>query len=158
MFAFTKLAVVVATLPFTVEVRRKELVEVETVRILVVPELMTDWRSVEVATPLTVEVSTVPEADKPFAVMILEVAVTPLIVVVKVLPAADWVKLLMKLITAEATPFTRDVKLLVVVEMVLELIIFAEEVETIPLTFEVHVKLLVVVATLKVLVVFDASN
>jgi hypothetical protein len=41
-FWLMKLAVVVAVTPFTVDVRVKLLVEVETVRTLVVPELMMD--------------------------------------------------------------------------------------------------------------------
>jgi hypothetical protein len=41
-FWLMKLAVVVEVTPFTLEVRVKELVEVETVRTLVVPAFMTD--------------------------------------------------------------------------------------------------------------------
>lgn len=55
--------------------------------------------------------------------MILEVEVTPLTVVVKVLPEAEVVRELMKLTTFEAIPFTIDVKLLVVVDTVLVLMI-----------------------------------
>jgi hypothetical protein len=84
-----KLAVVVEVTPFTVEVRVKLLVEVETVRTLVVPELMMDWRSVEVATPFTVEVRTVPEAVRALEVMMEEVPIEPPTLEVRVLPVAD---------------------------------------------------------------------
>ena len=46
------------------EVSIKELVVVEMVRTLVVPELITDCKSVVVATPLIVEVSTVPATER----------------------------------------------------------------------------------------------
>ena len=84
-----KLAVVVEVTPLTVEVRVKLLVVVDTVRTLVVPALMIDWRSVEVATPLIVVVSTVPEAESALEVMIDEVATLPATLVVSVLPKAD---------------------------------------------------------------------
>ena len=46
-------------------------------------------RSVEVATPLMVVVSMVPLVDSPLEEITLDVAVTPLIVVVSVLPDKD---------------------------------------------------------------------
>lgn len=84
-----KLAVVVEITPLTVEVRVKLLVVVDTVRTLVVPALMIDWRSVEVATPFMVVVSTVPEEERALEVMIDEVATLPATLVVSVLPKAD---------------------------------------------------------------------
>ena len=114
-----KVAVVVATLPLTVEVKVREFVVVDTVRVLEVEEATRLVRSVEVATPLIRVVSTVPEVKASLRLMRLkrvvvatpltfevrvialveeavesvldditeEVAVTPLIVVVKVFPA-----------------------------------------------------------------------
>ena len=61
----------------------------------------------------------------------LEVEVTPLTVEVSVLPEAEVVKELMKLTTFEAIPFTKEVKLLVVVDTVLVLMI--DEVAETPL-------------------------
>jgi hypothetical protein len=87
--ASTKLAVVVATLPLTVEVRIKELVEVEIVSVLDVDDAIRLERSVEVATPLMVVVSVVPEVERAFDEITEDVAVTPLIVVVKVFPESD---------------------------------------------------------------------
>ena len=60
-----------------------------TVNILVVPLAIRLARSVLVDTPLTVEVSIVPDVDRPLEDITELVAVTPLIVVVKVLPARD---------------------------------------------------------------------
>ena len=83
-----KLAVVVVeTFPFTVETKVKAFVEVDIVKRLVVPELITDCKSVVVATPFTVEVSVVPDTFKPFDVMIEVVAIIPLIFVERILPA-----------------------------------------------------------------------
>ena len=93
-----KLAVVVEVTPLTVEVRVKLLVEVETVSTLVVPALMMDWRSVEVATPLTVEVRTVPEAVSPLEVMIEEVPMEPPRLEVRVLPVAERVLVVLRLV------------------------------------------------------------
>ena len=88
---FTKDAVVVATCPLTVEVRMKELVEVEMVRVCEVDDATRLVRSVEVATPLMVVVSTAPLVERALEVMIEEVAVTPLMVEVSVLPDETWV-------------------------------------------------------------------
>ena len=93
--ALMKDAVVVATLPLTVEVRVKELVEVETVRVLEVEEATRLVKSVVVATPLMMVVRVAPLVERAFEVMILEVACTPLTVEVRTLPDADWVKELM---------------------------------------------------------------
>ncbi len=84
-----KLAVVVATLPLTVEVNVNELVEVAIVSVWDVDEATRLVRSVDVATPLIVVVSTVPDVERAFDDMTEEVAVTPLIIVVKVLPESD---------------------------------------------------------------------
>lgn len=46
-------------------------------------------RSVDVATPLIVVVSVVPEVERAFDEITEDVAVTPLIVVVKVFPESD---------------------------------------------------------------------
>ena len=72
-----KFAVVVDVTPFTVEVNSKELVEVETVSMLVVPASMIDCRSVEVATPFMIEVSIVPEAERVFELIMLVVEKEP---------------------------------------------------------------------------------
>jgi hypothetical protein len=82
-------AVVVATLPLTVEVRTKEFVEVEIVKVLEVDDATRLVRSVEVATPFMVVVSTVPDVESAFEEITDEVAVTPLMVVVSVLPERD---------------------------------------------------------------------
>ena len=50
-------------------------------------------------------------------------ATTPFIVVVRVLPLSDWVKLLIILVIAEATPLTRVEKVLVVVERELRVLL-----------------------------------
>lgn len=87
-----KLAVVVAVLPLTIEVRMNELVEVDTVRIFEVDEATRLVRSVVVATPLMVVVSDEPLVERAFEVMTEVVAVTPLIAVVRTLPVTDCVK------------------------------------------------------------------
>lgn len=84
-----KVAVVVAILPFTVEVRIKELVVVEIVNVLEVEDATRLVRSVEVAIPLIVVVSVAPEVEISLDEITGEVAVTPLIVVVSVLPLND---------------------------------------------------------------------
>lgn len=85
----TKLAVVVAVLPLTIDVRTNELVEVEIVNVCDVEDATRLVRSVEVATPLIVVVSVVPEVERSFEVITVVVAVTPLITVVKILPVVD---------------------------------------------------------------------
>lgn len=140
--------VIVAPLPLTVEARVKLFVEVEIVKKLVVPVLITDCKSVVVETPFTVEVKTVPETLRPFEVIIELVAITPLIVVVKMLLLADWVKLLMIFVIPEDIPFTITSKKFPVEEAVLLLIIVLVPIT--PFTFEDNilldeVKLLVVV-------------
>ena len=84
-----KLAVVVATLPLTVEVNVNELVEVAIVSVWDVDDATRLVRSVDVATPLIVVVSTAPDVERAFDDMTEDVAVTPLIIVVKVLPVSD---------------------------------------------------------------------
>lgn len=69
--------------------------------------------------------------------MILEVEVTPFTVEVSVLPEAEVVKELMKLIAADEIPFTMFVNVLVVVETVLDEI--TEVVAVTPLIVEVRV-------------------
>jgi hypothetical protein len=133
---FTKLPVVVATLPFTVEVRVKLLLEVEIVRVLEVEEETRLERStVEVATPLITVVKLEPEVVTELEVMMEVVAETPFTVEVRTLPVTDWVKELIKEITAEEIPFRIEVKVLVVVEILLE--VMMEEVEMTPFTEEV---------------------
>jgi hypothetical protein len=85
----TKLAVVVAVLPLTIDVRTNELVEVEIVNVCDVEDATRLVRSVEVAIPLIVVVSVVPEVERSFEVITVVVAVTPLITVVKILPVVD---------------------------------------------------------------------
>jgi hypothetical protein len=87
--ALMKLAVVVAVLPFTTEVSVNELVDVETVSVFDVEDATRLVRSVVVATPFMVVVSVVPDVEISFDEMTVEVATTPLIVVVKILPASD---------------------------------------------------------------------
>lgn len=89
VLSLMKLAVVVAILPFTVDVSTKELVEVEIVRVFEVEDATRLVRSVDVATPLITVVSVVPEVEISFDDITEDVAVTPLIVVVKVLPVSD---------------------------------------------------------------------
>jgi hypothetical protein len=105
-FVLTKLAVVVAVLPLTIEVRTNELVEVEIVNVFDVEDATRLVRSVEVATPLTVVVSVVPVVLMSFAVMTVVVAVTPLITVVKILPVVDCVNELIREASVPDTPFT----------------------------------------------------
>lgn len=120
---FTKDAVVVATCPLTVEVRMKELVEVEMVRVCEVDDATRLVRSVEVATPLMVVVSTAPLVERALEVMIEEVAVTPLMVEVRVLPDETWVKELIIVASDEETPFTIVWKRLADEDAVLEVMI-----------------------------------
>jgi hypothetical protein len=120
---FTKDAVVVAICPFTVEVSTKELVEVEIVRVCEVDDATRLVRSVEVATPLMVVVSTAPLVERALEVIIEEVAVTPLMVEVSVLPDETWVKELMIVASDEDTPFTIVWKRLADEDAVLEVMI-----------------------------------
>lgn len=103
---FTKLAVVVAVLPLTMEVRTKELVEVEMVRVLEVDDATRLVKSVEVATPLMVVVRTVPKVEISFEEMTVVVATTPLTVEVRMFPVTLWVKELMILAKVEEIPLT----------------------------------------------------
>jgi hypothetical protein len=66
-----------------------ETVEVEIVNVCDVEDATRLVRSVEVATPLIVVVSVVPEVERSFEVITVVVAVTPLITVVKILPVVD---------------------------------------------------------------------
>jgi hypothetical protein len=102
---FRKEAVVVAIRPFTVEVSVNELVLVETVRVLEVEDATRLVRSVDVATPLIVEVSVAPEVESEVLVMMLVVAVIPLIVEVRTLPTAPCVKELIIDAMVDDTPF-----------------------------------------------------
>jgi hypothetical protein len=77
----------------------KELVDVETVRIFVVPALMIDCKSVEVETPFTIEVSIVPDAVKLLELIIEEVEIDPPMLDVIVLDADDNVFGTSKLVT-----------------------------------------------------------
>lgn len=88
-FELRKVAVVVAVLPLTIDVRVKELVVVETVSVLEVEEATKLVKSVDVATPLIVVVRVAPVVERAFDEMTEEVAVTPLIVVVSTLPTRD---------------------------------------------------------------------
>jgi hypothetical protein len=160
-----KFAVVVATLPFTVDVRTKEFVEVETVKVFVVGGVTTIGAE---AIPFTVVVSSPVEVEKsllieliivvvetiPFTFVVnvfnadaavfvdttLLVATTPFIVVVKVLPDKVWVNELIKFVIADEMPLTMLVKEFVVVEItfvVLDATSPASEVVDItPFTFE----------------------
>lgn len=86
LFVFTKLAVVVATLPFTVEVNVKVLVEVDTVNVLLVEDATRLVKSVDVATPFTMVVRVAPLVKISFDLITVVVADTPLIVVVRIFP------------------------------------------------------------------------
>jgi hypothetical protein len=72
----------VATFPFTVDVR----VFPERARALFVDDATRSLRFIVVAIPFTVDVRSVPVTSSPFEDTTEDVAVTPLIVVVKVLP------------------------------------------------------------------------
>jgi hypothetical protein len=115
----------------------KELVEVETVSECEVEDATRAVRSVEVATPLMVVVSTVPEVEISFAVMIDEVAVTPLMTEVRMFPVACWVKELMIVARVEETPLTMVWKTLSDDDAVFDVIILVVPVE--PPMFEVRV-------------------
>jgi hypothetical protein len=101
-----KLAVVVATFPLTVEVRIKELVEVDTVSVFEVDDATRLVRSVVVATPLMVVVRILPEVERAFDEITEDVAVTPLMIVVRVLPERDCVKELMMFAKEDEMPLT----------------------------------------------------
>jgi hypothetical protein len=81
-----KLAVVVAILPFTVDVRTNELVEVETVRALIVGGVTTIGAE---AIPFTVVVNSPVEVEKvfPTELIIVVVDIKPLTFVVNVFSA-----------------------------------------------------------------------
>jgi len=127
---------VVETFPLTVEVKVKLFVEVEISRRLVVPELITDCKLVVVATPFTEEVSTVPEEESKLEVITEVVAISPLMLVVKVLPATFWEKELIILVAKEETPLTMVWKKFPVEEAVLE--VMTEVVAEDPPTSEVR--------------------
>jgi hypothetical protein len=101
-FWLMKLAVVVEITPLTLEVRRKELVEVEVVRMLVVPEAKTAVRLVVAKTPFTLEESTVPVKSKVLLFIILAALTEPPILEVKVLLAE------IKLFEAVRLPVVKD--------------------------------------------------
>jgi hypothetical protein len=137
--ASTKLAVVVAILPLTVEVSMKELVEVEIVRVFEVEEATRLVRSVDVAIPFIVVVSIVPDVEISFDDITEDVAVTPFIVVVNVLPVRDWVKELIRVTTLEAIPLTIVCRKLGDEDAMLDVIIVDVPIE--PPMFEVRVLL-----------------
>ena len=118
-----KLAVVVATLPFTVLVSTKELVEVEMVSVFEVEEATRLVRSVDVATPLMVVVRIAPEVESSLLVMRDVVATTPFTVVVRVFPVTDCVKELMMVASEEEIPLTIVWKTLREEEAVFEVMI-----------------------------------
>ena len=127
---------VVETFPLTVEVKVKVLVVVETVKRLVVPELITDCKLVVVDTPFTEEVSTVPEVESRLEVITEVVAISPLMLVVKVLPTTFWEKELIILVAKEETPLTMVWKKFPLEEAVLE--VMTEVVAEDPPTSEVR--------------------
>ncbi len=135
--ASMKLAVVVATLPLTVEVRIKELVEVDIVRVFEVEDATRLVRSVEVDTPLITVVSVVPEVEIPFDDITDDVEVTPFILVVNVLPLNDWVKELIKVTIEEEIPLTIVCRKLGDEDATLDVIIVDVPIE--PPMFEVRV-------------------
>ncbi len=128
-FPLTNRAVVVATLPLTTEVSMKELVDVETVSVFEVDDATRAVRSVVVATPLIVVVRRVPEVERALEEMTDDVAVIPLMTVVRVFPVRLWVKELMRVANVEETPLTIVWKKLAEEEAVLEVMILevAEE-------------------------------
>jgi hypothetical protein len=130
-------AVVVAVLPLTTEVRTNELVEVAIVKVLEVDDATRLVRSVVVATPFTVVVRIVPVVERAFEEITEEVAVIPLIVVVKVLPERDCVKELMIDASEEVTPLTIVWKRFADEDAVFEVMILVVPVE--PPTFEVRI-------------------
>lgn len=101
-----KLAVVVATFPFMIEVSMKELVEVDTESVFEVDDATRLVKSVDVATPLMVVVRVVPDVEILLLVITEVVAVSPLMVVDKMLPVTDWVKELMMEASVDDTPLT----------------------------------------------------
>lgn len=140
--------------PFTIEVKVFTADErsLELTKLAVVVEMMPLVSEVRVKELVEVEIESV------LLVMMLLVAVTPLIVVVSTLPEADWVNELMKLITAEATPFTKDVKLLVVVDITFEFTRSNVVVATTPLVVLVSRIELVEEVLERVLVVLEARR
>jgi hypothetical protein len=136
-FELRKDAVVVAVLPLTIEVRVKELVLVDTVRVLEVEDATRLVRSVVVATPLMVVVRVAPEVERELLVMTDVVAVRPLIVVVRILPAVDCVKELMMEAIEEEIPLTIVWKKLADEEATFEVMMV--EVPTEPPMLEVRV-------------------
>jgi hypothetical protein len=109
-------------------------------------------------TPLRVEVITPALAEIAFEVMIEEVAVTPFTVVVSVFPVAEVVSEFMKSITADETPFTNEVKLLVEVDTVFAKMISELVVAITPFTTDVQMYEFVEVETVSRLVVLEASK
>jgi hypothetical protein len=101
---FKKEAVVVAVVPLMIDVRVKELVEVDTERVFEVEDATRLVRSVEVAIPLIVVVRIAPLVERSLEVITDVVAVTPLIVVERVLPVTDWVKELIIVAMVDETP------------------------------------------------------
>lgn len=95
-------------------------------------------------TPFTLEVNIPVEVENDAVLFEItdDVAVTPLIVVVRVLPVRDWVKLLIMLATEERAPLTSVVRLFPVEVATLLLIILL--VATEPPIFEVRVLLVFV--------------
>jgi hypothetical protein len=111
-------------------------------------------------TPLIVEETTPVEVaiEKILDEITLLVATTPFTVVVNTLPESEVESELIIFVNTLCIPFTSVAKVLVVVLNVFEFTKLVELVEITPLTFEVNIKLLVVVAILSVLVVEAAIN
>ena len=120
---FKKLAVVVAIRPLMMEVRVKELVDVETESVFEVEDATRLVRSVVVAIPLIVVERVAPEVEIPLLVITDVVAVRPLIVVERILPVTDWEKELMIEARVPATPLTIVWKRLAEDDAVLEVMI-----------------------------------
>ena len=160
VFELMKLPVVVATLPFTVEVNVNVFVEVEIVNVLDVLDATRFVRSVDVDTPFTEVVSVVPFVDTPFDEITVVVAVTPFTVVVSTLPVTDCVNELMMFATVDEIPLMIVWNRFALDDAVAELMIV--DVDDTPLTFEVNVladedNTLVVVGTRPTIDVVDIT-
>jgi hypothetical protein len=119
------------------EVKVKELEEVEMVRVWVVEDATRLVRSVEVATPFMVVVRVAPLVERALEEITEEVAVTPLMIVVSVLPERDCVKELMMVAREEEMPLMMVWKTLADDDAVVEVMIV--DVPTDPPMLEVSV-------------------
>ena len=136
-FVLMNRPVVVAVTPFTTEVSVKEFVVVDMVRVFDVEDATRLARLVDVATPLTVVVSTVPEVESAFDEMTDEVAVTPFMIVVRIFPVTDCVNELMIFASEEEMPLIATWNTLADEEAVADVIILVVPVD--PPIFEVMV-------------------